>query len=94
MQNYQNAVYMKYLYKHYRNSPNNVTFWARDYLLEVKISMTKEGRTSIHGLRPCIRALCEAAVPTSECRGRLRRYAPYKGLPPLAPLCGYPYPRL
>ena len=36
------------------------------------------------------RALCEVAARTSESPGRLRRCAPYKGLPPLAPLRGYP----
>ena len=36
------------------------------------------------------RALCEATALTPKCQGRLRRYAPYKGLPPLAPLRGYP----
>ena len=35
-------------------------------------------------------ALCEATALTSESQGRLRRSAPYKGLPPLAPLRGYP----
>ena len=38
------------------------------------------------------RALCEATARTSESPGRLRRCAPYKGLPPLAPLRGYPCP--
>ena len=36
------------------------------------------------------RALCEAAALTTECQSRLRRCAPDKGLPPLAPLRGYP----
>jgi len=36
------------------------------------------------------RALCEATARTSESPGRLRRYAPYKGLHPLRRFAAIP----
>ena len=39
------------------------------------------------------RALCEATARTSESPGRLRRYAPYKGLYPLRRLASAPFQR-
>ena len=52
-----------------------------------------ERRTSIHGLRQCIRALCEAAAWIADlsplqaaCVASLRTRST-----PLAPLCGYPH---
>ncbi len=38
------------------------------------------------------RALCEALVPTPECRGHLRRCAPNKGLRPLRRFAAIPPP--
>ena len=38
------------------------------------------------------RALCEATALTSESQGRLRRYAPYKGLRPLRRFAAIPAP--
>jgi len=38
------------------------------------------------------RALCEATARTSESPGRLRRYAPYKGLRPLRRFAAIPAP--
>jgi len=38
------------------------------------------------------RALCEVAARTSESPGRLRRYAPYKGLHPLRRFAAIPAP--
>ena len=56
-------------------------------------STSEERRTSIHGLRQCICALCEAAAwiadlspPRVACIASLRT----RGTP-LAPLCGYPH---
>ena len=56
-------------------------------------STSEERRTSIHGLRQCIRALCEAAAWIADlsplqaaCVASLRT----RGTP-LAPLCGYPH---
>ncbi len=56
-------------------------------------STSEERRTSIHSLRQCIRALCEAAawiadlsLPRVACIASLRT----RGTP-LAPLCGYPH---
>ena len=56
-------------------------------------STSEERRTSIHSLRQCIRALCEAAAwiadlspPRVACIASLRT----RGTP-LAPLCGYPH---
>ena len=40
------------------------------------------------------RALCEATARTSESPGRLRRYAPYKGLHPLRRFAAIPAPSL
>ena len=56
-------------------------------------STCEERRTSIHGLRQCIRALCEAAAWIADlsplqaaCVASLRTRST-----PLAPLCGYPH---
>ena len=59
----------------------------------LKNPAAKEGRT-IHGLPTMYRALCEVAARTSESPGRLRRYAPYKGLHPLRRFAAIPEPSL
>ena len=52
----------------------------------------KQGRTSIHGLRPCMNCALRGPALTCESQGRLRRSAPYKGLHPLRRFAAIPAP--
>ena len=55
-------------------------------------SLWNKGRTSIHGLRPCMNCALRGPARTSESPGRLRRFAPYKGLHPLRRFAAIPAP--
>ena len=50
---------------------------------DVENPVAKQGRTSIHGLRPCMNCALRGPARTSESPGRVRRFAPDKGLRPL-----------
>ena len=59
-------------------------------LMQTEISRRKARAHFYTWSATMYRALCEATARTSESPGRLRRYAPYKGLHPLRRFAAIP----